>query len=210
MVGVAEPSESAVVMVTPPGFSPSVWAPRLSNAARMSLDELLILTGARRGSALFVAGAHPDDETLGLGRLMSMWARTVGPVSVVIASAGEACLDHLGRRPAGLAVRRLAEWNLALDDLGVGDRSCLGISDGRVADEEDALAAALSDRLGHDHASGSVVIAAPWRHDPHPDHRACARAAVRVADERGLPSIEFPVWAAYWGDPGVILTGRSL
>ena len=49
-----------------------------------------------------------------------------------------------------------------------------------------------------------MVLAAPWRHDPHPDHRACGRAAATVAAERGLPLLEFPVWMTYWADPDSI------
>ena len=46
-----------------------------------------------------------------------------------------------------------------------------------------------------------LVLAAPWRHDPHPDHRALGRAGATVASELGLPTIEFGVWMTYWSVP---------
>ena len=39
-----------------------------------------------------MVSAHPDDETIGLGRLAYAWAQTVGPVVGVLATAGEACV----------------------------------------------------------------------------------------------------------------------
>ena len=146
-----------------------------------------------------VIGAHPDDETLGAGRLVSQWYRTLGPVTAVLASDGEACLDHLRPRPDGLAARRREEWLAAVSRLGADAGPTLGLPDGRLDRHEEALASALRDQL--DAIAPPVALAAPTRIDPHPDHRAVGRAAARVAEERGLTLLEYPVWLTFWADP---------
>ena len=130
---------------------------------------------------------------------MHTWSRR-SAVHAMVATAGEACVDHVIARPPELAERRLREWHRALDTLGVRGRAFLGLPDGRVADHQDEVAARLGAWL--DERRGQpIILAAPWRGDPHPDHRACGRAAAAVAAERGLPLLEFPVWMTYWAEP---------
>ena len=194
-------------VVTPGGNGLDVWAPRIAEAETLSTAALLGRLGQHlRSATLLVVAAHPDDETLGCGRLMHTWSRR-GRVNAIVATAGEACVDHVTARPPGLADRRLREWNEALDTLGVGWRHHLDFPDGRLAQHESELADQLRARLDSGPASKareSVVLAAPWRHDPHPDHRACGRAAASVAAERGLALLEFPVWMTYWAHPDAI------
>lgn len=188
--------------VTPGGHVLRVWAAARAAARRLSVADLVGTLGVSAGPAtLLVAGAHPDDETLGLGRLAHHWSAQVGPTLAMVATAGEACVDHVGPRPPGLAERRVAEWNVALDRLGFADRWVLDLPDGRVADHETDLAARLT-HVATQHRP--AALAAPWRHDPHPDHRAVGRAAARVAEQLAIPLIEFPVWMTYWSDPASV------
>lgn len=184
----------ARVAVSPPGHSPSVWGRGVQR-----LDPVAVGALSAGPSTLLVIGAHPDDETLGAGRLLSQWRRTLGPVTAMLASDGEACLDHVRPRPAGLAALRREEWLAALDRLGVGAGPTLGLPDGRLDRHEDAIAAALGDQL--DAIDTRVVLAAPTLVDPHPDHRAVGRAAARLVRERQLVLLEYPVWLTFWGDP---------
>lgn len=186
--------------MTPPGYATEVWAPRLAAAPMVTLPGLLGTVGVCVPDAgLVVVGAHPDDESLGCGRLMSLWRRHAGEVNAVVATAGEACIDHIQARPAGLAERRLVEWHAAMDDLGVGARRCAHIPDGQVGEHHDELCEIIRHQISTQ--PGPVVLAVTWRHDPHPDHRACGRAAAAVAAEQGIAMIEFPVWATFWLDP---------
>ena len=190
----------APIRVTPDGHGLNVWAARISGAETLTLATLLGRLGPRLDSAtLLVLAAHPDDETLGCGRLAHTWSRRHA-VHAMVATAGEACVDHVTARPPDLAERRLREWHAALDTLGVRGRTCLGLPDGQVGEHHDDLAERLRIWLD-EQPDGPVVLAAPWRHDPHPDHRACGRVAASVAAERGLPLLEFPVWMSYWADP---------
>jgi LmbE family N-acetylglucosaminyl deacetylase len=182
--------------VTPPGHRPDVWASRVVGDRSLSVEDL---APESSGRILVVAGAHPDDETLGAGRLVSQWRRDRGPVVGVLATAGEACVDQMMPRPAGIAGRRLAEWDAALDRLGVARRARLDLPDGDVAAHE----LVIMDRLASLCVSGDVAaLAAPSRIDSHPDHRAVGRAAAAVARDNGVVLLEYPVWLTYWADPG--------
>jgi LmbE family N-acetylglucosaminyl deacetylase len=202
----------AVVEVTPAGHNLRRWASVRAGAVRLTLAELAEELDLERGAELVVFGAHPDDETLGLGRLIHAWAHRLGLVTAVVATAGEACLDHVGPRIPGLAQRRLAEWVTATDILGVGDQTPLGLADGTLTDQESTLSS-MAERLLASR-TGSLtrpVLAAPWRHDPHPDHRALGRVIGSLGRSLGLPVLEFGVWMTYWSDPDELAAdGRRL
>jgi LmbE family N-acetylglucosaminyl deacetylase len=111
--------------------------------------------------------AHPDDETVGCGGLLSLLADQGAEVHVCFATDGEATIgadlpgDEVGRRR-----RREAEAACAV--LGTRAPRFLGLPDGRLADHLDDLRGslrALIDELQPD------VVLAPWELDGHPDHQ---------------------------------------
>ena len=188
------------IVVTPPGLSVEAWGPRIDGSPRFTLDGLLAgLEITAPGSSLVVLGAHPDDESLGCGRLMSLWRRRVGDVIAVLATAGESCLEHIGRTPPGLARRRMLEWENATEDLGVTTLHRAELPDGEVEAHRGQLRVVLEKAVRA--APRPVVIAAPWRHDPHPDHQACGAVAEEVAADLGVAVLEFPVWMTFWCEP---------
>ncbi|WCO67789.1 PIG-L family deacetylase [Iamia majanohamensis] len=139
-----------------------------------------------------VVAPHPDDETLGVGGLVGAMGAAGREVRVVAVTDGEA--SHPDQ--PGLACRRRREQQRALRLLGwrvAVDR--LGLADGQVADEVDALVAALRDRV-----DGASLLVAPWRGDGHPDHDAAGRAAAAVAEEAGIRLLSYPVWLWQWAD----------
>lgn len=189
-------SAPGFVAVTPAGQGLEVWADRIASAAHRTLDDLGTDFGWSQRSRLLVLGAHPDDETLGCGRLIHTWSRR-GRATALTATAGEACVDHVAPRPDCLADRRLDEWRRALHRLGADARPCPRLPDGGLAEHETELADELHRWLDEESAA-NVVLAAPWRHDPHPDHAACGRVAASVAARRRVPFVEYPVWMTYW------------
>ena len=165
---------------------------------RWRLDHLPVLAAPGRAERLLVLAAHPDDETLGAGGLLATCARRDVPVTVVVASDGEASHPHSPTTtPAELARRRRREVQAAVAELIPGCAvRFLGLADGRLTEHRAALQAQV-DHL----AADCTLIVSPWSGDRHPDHEACARAAAEVAERRGLAHWQYPIWWWHWGDP---------
>lgn len=189
-------------IVTPRGLPAEEWRGVLARATGRTLAETLDVLGLAAGAALLVVGAHPDDEAIGCGRLIGEWTRTVGPAALVVATRGEAAVDHVSERPAGLAERRLEEWAAAAAELGVDDRWPLDLPDGQLADRRSDLEAgivAVASRLAT--GADGLLIAATHQSDPHPDHEAVGVAAEAVAQRLGVPFVGYPVWLTYRRHP---------
>ena len=162
------------------------WLSTLPGAGRTGL------AGVK--SAVIVA-AHPDDEVLGAGGLISMLAASCARLRLVAVTDGER--SHRGHAsPAPLARRRTAETTAALRALGTRGAEVirLGLPDGGLAKRRDELATALAPLV-----AGFDLCLAPWDRDLHPDHEAAGSAA------RGAATAAFycfPVWMWHWAAPG--------
>lgn len=173
-----------------PGTDERSWAawPWLSTLPRAGLARL---AGVR--SAVVVA-AHPDDEVLGAGGLISMLAASRARLRLVAVTDGER--SHRGHASgAALARRRTAEAAAALRALGAraAEVHRLQLPDTGLAAREDELTAALAPLL-----AGFDLCLAPWDRDLHPDHEAVGRAARRAdAGQR----YHYPVWMWHWAAP---------
>jgi LmbE family N-acetylglucosaminyl deacetylase len=173
-----------------PGTDERVWAawPWLSTLPGTGPA---VLAGVR--SAVVVA-AHPDDEVLGVGGLISMLAAAQARLRLVAVTDGER--SHRGHAsPGPLARRRAAETVAALRALGARGVEVirLGLPDGGLADRKADLAAVLAPLV-----TGFDLCLAPWDHDMHPDHEAVGRAARRAAPGAFF---SFPVWMWHWASP---------
>ncbi|WP_152186947.1 PIG-L deacetylase family protein, partial [Segeticoccus rhizosphaerae] len=154
---------------------------------------------AAAGRRLVAVAAHPDDETIGAGRLIAHWALRTGPAQAITFTAGENCLAHLDAHVPGLAARRLREWRGAVTALGAEPVGCCDVPDGAVAASRNHLVEALGSHLHPDD-----VVLAPWLHDPHPDHAAAGRIARAATAQMGATLLEYPVWMTSWCDPEVL------
>ncbi len=167
-------------------------------------------SGAPSGARMLVVSAHPDDETLGGGRLVADWTRAGGAVYAATATAGEACFDVVGHEWPDLAETRVAEWRAALGVLGARPMRCLGLPDGALAAHEGRLVELLRELVDE---ARPDVLAGTLDVDPHPDHMAVGRALSVVARERSLPLVEWPVWLTYFSEPpapgGLVVVGCS-
>lgn len=120
---------------------------------------------------LLVLAAHPDDESLGAGAVLAAHARAGRPAVVAFATDGGAGRPERLRGPRLAAVRR-KEARRAAAALGA---SCefWGLPDGGLASDP-ALAARVAEALARLRPS---LLLVPAVDDPHPDHRALARAS---------------------------------
>jgi LmbE family N-acetylglucosaminyl deacetylase len=174
----------------------SAWRDRL---ARMEPRRSPV-AGARR---LLVVGAHPQDESLGAGRLVAGFD---GPVVAVTLSAGEQCLAERDVDPVDIGVQRIAEWRCAVADLGGTALESRRWPDRglhrHVADMARLLVSVLEPE---------DVVLGPWRHEPGSDHRAVAVAVHEAAEAAGARVVEYPVWAPYLLTPHDVQdTGQML
>jgi LmbE family N-acetylglucosaminyl deacetylase len=132
--------------------------------------------------------AHPDDESFGLGAILSALSGTGVAVRVLCLTHGEA--STLGS-PVNLAQVRACELQAAATVLGVCDVSLLDYPDGGLADIPfDALDAEIEERLG---AADLLVVFEPRGVTGHPDHQAATAAATRVAARHGVSVLQWGV-----------------
>jgi LmbE family N-acetylglucosaminyl deacetylase len=143
-------------------------------------------------SAVVIA-AHPDDEVLGVGGLMSLLAAEGVRLRLVAVTDGEASHPGIADVTA-LTARRVSETESALDALGAHATEIvrLRMRDTGLAAREGELGAALKEA-----AAGFEVCLAPWERDVHADHEATGRAAVAA----GLQPYFYPIWTWHWARP---------
>jgi LmbE family N-acetylglucosaminyl deacetylase/SAM-dependent methyltransferase len=149
-------------------------------------------------ACLLVIAAHPDDESLGAGGLISDAAARGARVHVLVATDGEASHPHSSAHSRErLAALRRAEVIEAVAALAhTATVEFVGLPDGQLASHVDALTVAITERL-----DSCTHVISPWRGDRHPDHEACAVAACRAATGRPeLQHWQYPIWAWHWAD----------
>ena len=176
------------------GSPESAW-----RSSRLIADATVLnLAGVRR---LVVLAAHPDDETLGTAGLLARAHRLSIPVTVVVASDGEA--SHPGsptHPPERLGVLRRDEVAAAVAHLAPDAALIhLGLPDGGLLGAGPELGTAMADAVRG--LTTDDLIAAPWRGDRHPDHEAVAVAAEELSATSGARLVEYPIWAWHWADP---------
>jgi LmbE family N-acetylglucosaminyl deacetylase len=131
--------------------------------------------------------AHPDDESFGLGALLSALASEDRAVRVLCFTHGEASTvgAHLE-----LGAIRHTELEDAAQALGVGGVVLHDLPDGGLEDQAagtlDAMIEAQLER-----GTAAIVTFEPNGVTGHPDHRAASAAALRVANDRGATLVEW-------------------
>jgi LmbE family N-acetylglucosaminyl deacetylase len=174
------------------GRSEAEWELRNLRNTLAPLQEL----DARR---LIVVAPHPDDEVLGAGGLIQFALSSQIPIEIIAVTDGESSHPHSkASRTMDLASERRRESHLALQRLGWEEPviSHLHVPDGHVTRRR----AQLDERLSSCVRSGDLV-AAPWRHDGHPDHDACGESAFAIGRETGAQILGYLVWTWHWADP---------
>jgi LmbE family N-acetylglucosaminyl deacetylase len=167
-------------------------------------DLLRDLAGLDLGAIdhLILLAAHPDDETLGAGGLLSMTSALGIRTDVIVLSAGEASHPESStHRPGDIARLRRTEVVTAVGLLAPDARlSQHSMPDGRLRERIDDIGCLLGSIVGSSDERTCVVV--PWRRDRHPDHAAVGEAAACTARRLGLRLLEYPIWYWHWGVPG--------
>lgn len=144
---------------------------------------------------LVMVVAHPDDETLACAGLLRRAARAGVPVTLLLATAGEASHpDSPTCTPETLARTRRVELAEALAHLAPADVLWLGLPDGRVADYPVPLREAVAGRLDE-----RALVVTTWAGDRHPDHETVARVVGEAAAAAGARHLQAPIWLWHWG-----------
>jgi LmbE family N-acetylglucosaminyl deacetylase len=180
--------------VTPPSRHLDAWRERLTSVPPVPLKA----TPLADASYVLAVVAHPDDETLAMGGLLAGLARRGAEVDVLCLTSGEAAVRHLGVEVEALADRRERELRTAARRLGVRSVVTARLPDGGLADVPGTALDAVLRQLEPRPDAQVVTL---WRDDPHPDHRAAARAALRAGTTLGTPVHELLLWSVHWTPP---------
>ncbi|MGC5585621.1 PIG-L deacetylase family protein [Ornithinimicrobium sp. W1665] len=142
-------------------------------------------TGLPGWDSVLAVVAHPDDESFGLGAVLSGLADAGAEVSVLCLTRGEASTLH--GVPGDLTALRAGELTAAAQELGVGDVTLLTHPDGALADVDTGELAeqvvAIARRSGAQALVGFDLSGVSG----HPDHVAATQVAVQAADVLGIP-----------------------
>ena len=134
-----------------------------------------------------VVSPHPDDETLGCGGTIALFADKID-FTVVALSNGEAVNIPEGNK-GGLRKKELGE---AMKILGVREVIFLGLPDGRLEENSDQIRKKLAEIYLQ---TKPELIFAPSPIDSHPDHRETAKACIALA--AAFPPLKITFYEVY-------------
>lgn len=129
--------------------------------------------------------AHPDDESFGIGAILSTFAATGAAVDVLCLTRGEA--STLQGVAGDLSQIREHELRSAADALGARAVDLRSLPDGGLRDLDDSVLDAEVHRAVATSRPDGIITFDTTGISGHPDHVAATRATVRVADTHGLP-----------------------
>ena len=146
---------------------------------------------------VLVVIAHPDDESFGLGAIVSHMTAAGAAVHIVCYTHGEA--STLNENRADLDTEREAELRHASTQLGAASVTLLGYPDGRLGAIPPPELAAHAVGVAARHRPDGVLVFDDSGVTGHPDHQAATRAAVLTAMATGLPVLAWALPAAIAG-----------
>ena len=174
---------------------PGTTDPEWTTMGRLTSLPLLDVGRIER---LTVVAAHPDDETLGAGGLISEASVRGIPVQVIVVTDGAAshpASQAITRRQ--LAVLRQRELFLAVAELAPeAEVVMLDFGDGETSEHRSEIRAALARAI-----EPGATIVAPWRGDGHRDHRIVGELCAELAAANEKPLLEYPIWMWHWAVP---------
>lgn len=128
--------------------------------------------------------AHPDDESFGLGAVLSSFVDAGAVASVLCFTHGEASTLH--GVPGQLAQAREGELRSAGSVLGLANVRLLSYPDGDLATVDQARLRADVSSAVRDFAVDGLLVFDPSGVTSHPDHQAATQAAVTAGQQEGV------------------------
>jgi LmbE family N-acetylglucosaminyl deacetylase len=141
--------------------------------------------------SVLVVCAHPDDESFGLGAVLSTLADAATPTSLLCFTHGEASTLHgvLG----DLAAIRAKELADAAQVLGIGRAELLDYPDGSLdAQSPDELAGHVR-RAVRAAGASTLLVFDQGGVTGHPDHQQATRAALAAAEAEDLQVLAWAI-----------------
>jgi len=135
--------------------------------------------------SLLAVCAHPDDESFGLGAVLSAFADAGTRTSLLCFTHGEASTLH--GVPGGLHRIRAEELTAAAEILAVGHAELLDYPDGGLAAQPLHQLAAHVRRAARAVAASTLLVFDHGGVTGHPDHHQATQAALAAADLEHLP-----------------------
>jgi len=150
-----------------------------------------LLRGLPRWSAVLAVGAHPDDESFGMGAVLAAFAHAGTSITVLSFTHGEASTLHDG--DGDLPNIRASEFAAPGRVLGVASSELLAYPDGRLAEQPlEELAERVRDATESVGARGLLVFDEGGI-TGHSDHRRATEAALVAADRIGIPVLAWAI-----------------
>jgi LmbE family N-acetylglucosaminyl deacetylase len=164
--------------------------------------QLLPLCGVAQICAepVLVVAPHPDDEALGCGGAIALLRLMGYTVRILVVSDGTQSHPRSQKYPKfALQQLRAAETIAAMGWLGVNKSQLtfLQLPDGEVPGIGAlGFGSAVDRSAAYLTATAPQLVFLPWRHDPHPDHRATWQILTAAIARLPHPprSIEYPIW----------------
>jgi LmbE family N-acetylglucosaminyl deacetylase len=150
-----------------------------------------LLAALPRWRAVLAVGAHPDDESFGMGAVLAAFADAGSRIAVLSFTHGEASTLHgvLG----DLASVREAELTAAGRVLGVARSALLDYPDGRLAEQSlPELIVHVREMTTSEGVDGLLAFDEGGI-TSHPDHRTATEAALAAADQVHLPVLGWAI-----------------
>jgi N-acetylglucosamine malate deacetylase 2 len=150
-----------------------------------------LLPALPRWGAVLAVGAHPDDESFGMGAVLAAFADAGARIVVLSFTHGEASTLHgvLG----DLASVREAELTAAGRVLGVARSALLDYPDGRLAEQSlPELIVHVREMTTSEGVDGLLAFDEGGI-TSHPDHRTATEAALAAADQVHLPVLGWAI-----------------
>jgi LmbE family N-acetylglucosaminyl deacetylase len=150
--------------------------------------------------SVLVVAPHPDDETLGCAGAIKLLCLLGKTVQILVMSDGTQSHPNSRKYPThALKHLREEETCRAMAMLGVKS-SCITffqLRDGSIpASESEGFNAAVYRLQNYLNVIKPKTVFAPWRSDPHPDHRATWQMLHAALQQLSLSPrvIEYPIW----------------